>query len=134
MAVQLSTAVRNARLDAIESTIGTSPLLRIRTGTIPANCAAARTGTILTSLSLPSDWMSAASGGSKSLLGTWSGTAAASGTATYFEIMNTSGSVCGLQGSVSVSGGGGDMILDSVTFTSGQAFAVITFTLTDANA
>jgi hypothetical protein len=78
--------------------------------------------------------MSAASGGSKSLLGTWSGTAAASGTATYFEIMNTSGSVCGLQGSVSVSGGGGDMILDSVTFTSGQAFAVITFTLTDANA
>jgi hypothetical protein len=43
MAVQLSTAVRNARLDVIESTIGTSAVLRIRSGSVPANCAAADT-------------------------------------------------------------------------------------------
>jgi len=32
MAIQFSTDVRNARLDAIETEIGTAPILRIRTG------------------------------------------------------------------------------------------------------
>ena len=47
MAVQLSIAVRNARLDTIESTIGTSAILRIRTGAAPADCATADSGTVL---------------------------------------------------------------------------------------
>ena len=37
MALQLSAAVRNARLDAIEATIGTSAVLKIRTGSAPAH-------------------------------------------------------------------------------------------------
>ena len=44
MPVQLSTAVRNARLDAIETAIGASAILRIRSGAVPANCAAADAG------------------------------------------------------------------------------------------
>jgi len=32
MAIQLSVAVRNARLDAFETTVGTAAVLRIRTG------------------------------------------------------------------------------------------------------
>jgi hypothetical protein len=71
MALQFSTAVRNARLDAIESTIGTAPILEIRSGSPPANCAAADTGTLLASMTLPSDWMAAASNGSKVKAGTW---------------------------------------------------------------
>ena len=55
MAIKYSTAVRNAQLDAIETTIGVSPKLRILTGTAPANCAAAQTGTLLAELTLPSD-------------------------------------------------------------------------------
>ena len=47
MAIQLSTTVRNARLDTIESTIGTAPILTIRSGAAPANCAAANSGTVL---------------------------------------------------------------------------------------
>jgi len=47
MAVQLSVTARNARLDAIETAVGTSPILRIRTGAAPANCAAADAGTVL---------------------------------------------------------------------------------------
>jgi hypothetical protein len=88
MTVQHSVAVRNARLDVWESTIGTSPILRIRTGAQPANCAAARTGTILASITLPSDWMAAASGGVKAKSGTWSDSSAdAPGTAGHYEIM-----------------------------------------------
>ena len=46
MTVQLSVAVRNARLDAIETTIAASAVLKIRSGAQPANCAAADTGTV----------------------------------------------------------------------------------------
>ena len=85
MTVQLSTTVRNARLDQIESTIGTSPILRIRTGSAPANCGAADSGTVLAALTLPSDWMAAAASGSKAKSGTWQDTSAdATGTAAHF--------------------------------------------------
>ena len=135
MAIQLSVAVRNARLDVIESTIGTTPILRIRTGAPPANCAASRTGTVLATLTLPSDWMTAASSGAKAMAGTWEDTSAdADGTAAHFEIMDSGGTVCQLQGTVTATGGGGDMTVDNVSFATGQAFSVTSFTLTDGNA
>ena len=130
MAVQLSTAVRNARLDAIETTISTSPTLEIRTGSVPANCAAADGGTVLATLTLPSDWMAAASGGAKALSGTWQDTSAdATGTAAHFRIKQ--GATCHIQGTVGTSGT--DMIVDSVSFTAGQQFTVTAFTLSDGN-
>lgn len=63
MTLQFSTTVRNARLDAIEADAGVSAILRFRSGSVPANCAAADAGTVLATLNLPSDWMAAASGG-----------------------------------------------------------------------
>jgi len=134
MAVQLSIAVRNARLDAIETTIGTSAVLRIRTGAQPATCATADSGTVLATLNLPSDWMSAAASGSKSLLGTWQDlTADNTGTAAHFRLYDSTGATCGLQGSVTATGGGGDMTLDNTSIASGQAVTITSFTLTDAN-
>lgn len=135
MAIQLSVAVRNARLDAIESTISTAPVLRIRTGAPPANCAASRTGTVLATLTLPSDWMAAASSGTKALSGTWEDTSADdTGTAGHFEIMDSGATTCHMQGTVTATGGGGDMTVDNTSFASGQAFSITTFTLTDGNA
>lgn len=135
MAIQLSTTVRNARLDAIETTISTTPVMKIRTGSAPANCAAADTGTVLATLTLPSDWMNAASGGSKTLLGTWQDTSADnSGTAAHFRIYDSGGTTCHVQGTVTATGGGGDMTVDSTSFTASQAFSVTSFTLTDGNA
>lgn len=135
MSIQLSVAVRNARLDAIETTAGTSAILRIRTGAQPANCAATRSGTVVATVNLPSDWMAAASGGAKAMSGTWSDTSAdAEGTAAHFEIMDSAGTTCHLQGSVTATGGGGDMTLDNVVFAAGQSFSVTSFSLTDANA
>lgn len=134
MAVQLSIAVRNARLDAIETTIGTSAVLKIRTGAQPATCAIADSGTVLATLNLPSDWMAAASSGSKTLLGTWQDlTADNTGTAAHFRLYASDGTTCGLQGSVTATGGGGDMTLDNTSIASGQAVSITSFTLTDAN-
>lgn len=135
MAVQLSTTVRDARLDAIESTIGTTPILKIRTGAQPATCATADSGTVLATLTLPSDWMAAASSGSKAKSGTWQDTSAdATGTAAHFRIYDSGGTTCHLQGTVTATGGGGDLTVDNTSFASGQSFTINSFTLTDANA
>lgn len=135
MAVQLSTTVRNARLDAIESTIGTAPILKIRSGSAPATCATADSGTVLATLTLPSDWMAAASSGSKAKSGTWQDTSAdATGTAAHFRIYDSGGTTCHIQGTVTATGGGGDLTVDNTSFASGQSFTINSFTLTDANA
>lgn len=60
MSMQLSTTVRNGMLDAIETIIGTSGVLKVYTGPAPENCAAASSGTVLATVQLPSDWMAAA--------------------------------------------------------------------------
>lgn len=135
MTIQLSVAVRNARLDAIEIVVGTGAIMEIRTGSMPANAAASRTGTVVATLTLPSDWLANASSGSKAKSGTWQDTSAdASGTAGYFTVYASDGTTVGIQGTVTVTGGGGDMTVDSVSFTAGQSFTVTAFALTDGNA
>ncbi len=135
MAVNLSTTVRNARLDAIETAISTAPLLRIYSGTKPTACSDAATGTLLAEMTLPSDWLAAASGGSKAKSGTWSDASAnAAGTAGYYRIYDAAGTNCHAQGTVTATGGGGDMTLDNTSIASGQVVTITSFTLTDGNA
>lgn len=129
MALQFDTTLRNNMLDQIESTTGVSAILKIRTGAPPANCAAADAGTVLATLNLPSDWMNAASGGSKTLLGTWEDTSAdAAGTADHFRIYNSGDTVCYVQGTVGT--GAEDLVVDNDVFAAGQQFTITTFTLT----
>ena len=97
MSRQHSTPLRNDWLSTYESTIGTSPKLRFCTGSPPANCGTAQSGTQLIEMTLPSDWQAAASGGSAAKSGTWSGTVAADGTAGYYRILS-SGGTCHEQG------------------------------------
>lgn len=134
MALQFSTSVRNAMLDSIETTVGTSPVLKIRTGSAPATCATADSGTVVASLTLPSDWMSAASSGSKSMTGTWSDSSAdATGTAAHWRLYASDGTTCHAQGTVTATGGGGDMTVDNTSFASGQAFSVTSFSISAGN-
>lgn len=134
MTLQYSVAVNNARLDAFETAAGTSAKLRIYTGSVPANCAAAATGTLLVDMALPSDWMGAASAGVKAKAGTWSGTGAAAGTAGYFRIVDTAGTTTHAQGTCTITAGGGDMILDNTSIAVSQVVTVNSFTLTTGNA
>lgn len=133
MAVQLGVLTRDARLNAIETYIGVTPKLSLWSGALPANCAAANAGTKLAEITLPSDWMQAASGGAKAIAGgPWQDTSAdASGTAIHFRI-HTSGAVCEMQGTVGLSAS--DMILDNNVLVAGQTVSITAFTLTDGNA
>ena len=134
MTIQLALTVRNGLLDYIETAIGASAVLKIRSGSAPADCAAADAGTVLATLNLPADWMAAAAAGSKAMSGTWQDTSAdAAGTAGHFRLY-TSGATCMLQGTITVTGGGGDMTLDNTVLAAGQEFSVTQFTLNAPNA
>lgn len=135
MAIQHSVAVRNARLDAIETAIGASPIMRIRSGAAPANCGAADSGTILAELTLPADWLAAAASGQKAKSGTWQDLSAnAAGTAGHYRIYDSTGATCHEQGTITATGGGGDMQLDNTVLAVGQQFTVTSYTLTEGNA
>lgn len=128
MALQFSAAVRNAILDQIETTVGVSAILKIRTGAAPATCATADSGTVLATLSLPSDWMAAASAGAKAKTGTWQDSSAdATGTAAHYRLYASDGTTCHSQGTVTATSGGGDMEVDNTSFAAGQSFTVSTF-------
>lgn len=134
MSLQMSTTLRNSRCDSIESTIGTAPLLKIYSGSVSANCAASAPSGLLATLTLPSDWLAAASSGAKAKSGTWSGTASGTGTAASWRIYDSGDTTCHLQGTVTATGGGGDVTLDNTSIASGQAITVATFTITEGNA
>lgn len=134
MALQFSTTLRNNRLDAIETTLGTSAKLYLFSGSAPANCAAADSGTLLATMNLPSDYMAAASSGSKGLSGTWTTTGSTAGTVGHFRIKDNAGTTCHLQGTVTATGGGGDMTLDNTSVAVSQTINITTFTVTDGNA
>jgi len=135
MTVQMSVALRNARLDQIETTIGTSAKIMIYTGSAPANCAASTSGTKLVEWDLASDWASAAASGSKSLSSTpLSAVAVASGTAGYYRVFASDGTTCHMQGTVTATGGGGDLTLDNTSISSSQTVNITSWSITDGNA
>lgn len=135
MTIQLSVAVRNARLDAIETAIGTSAIMRLRSGAPPANCAAADSGTLLATINLASDWAGAASAGTKA----WNNlpvafTGAAAGVIGHYRIYASDGTTCHEQGTVTVTGGGGDLTTDNVNIAVSQNGTITGKSLTDGNA
>ena len=130
MALQFSTAVRNAMLDAIETATGTAAVLKIRTGAAPADCGTADSGTVLATITLASDWAAAASGGTKA----WSGlpvsdlSADNNGTAAHWRLYASDGTTCHAQGTYGTSGT--DIVGDSTNFTAGQEFRITAWTWT----
>jgi len=136
MALQFATLLRNAVLDAIETFGGTAAKIFIYSGTVPANAQASETGTLLAEFDMASDWMAAASSGSKALNNLPLSTTAVAGAptnASHFRLMKSDGTTVVLQGTCTVSGGGGDMILDNLSIATGQTVNITAFTITDGN-
>ena len=125
MAMQFSVSVRNARLDAIETTIGPSARLIIFTSTQPTSCAADDSGILLATLLLPTNYMDAAANGRKSKSsGLWTATSSVTGTAGHFRFKNSAATVTHIQGSISAVGGAGQLWLDSISIVAGQPVTV----------
>lgn len=125
MANTTNSTFRNAILDGVDATFN-SGTLEIRTGAAPGAGNAA-SGTVLATITLPADAFAAASGGTKAKSGTWQDAAAdATGTAAHYRL--TGGSSV-IEGTVTVTGGGGDLELDSTSIVSGGTVTVTSFTL-----
>lgn len=137
----ISSALRNHILNAIgNSQAGISfdsGVLEIRSGAAPGPDAA-DSGTLLASITLPADAFAAASGGSMAKAGTWEDASAdAGGTAAHFRIKQSgdTGGATGstderIEGTVTVTSGGGDIELDSTTISAGQTVTISTFSVT----
>lgn len=133
MAVQFSVAVRNGKLDGGETAIGTSPVLRLRTGAPPANCAAADSGSVLASVTLASDWAAAAANGSKALNNLpIAFTGSASGVIGHYRLYASDGTTCHEQGTVGTSAA--DLIVDNTSLNNGQGGSITGKTQTEGNA
>jgi hypothetical protein len=133
MSLQFSTTYRNALLDQLETTVGTSGKLFIYSGSAPANCGTAASGTLLVEYDMASDWAAAASSGSKALNNLPLSTTAAAGAPTnagYFRLTASDGTTCHMQGTVTATGGGGDLTLDNISIATGQTVNITGFTLT----
>lgn len=131
MALQFSTTYRNALLDQLATISGASEVIKIFSGGAPANCAAADSGTRLVEYDLAVSSWNGASGGTKVLAGlTLTTTGVGAGSAGYFRLYASDGTTCHMQGTVTASGGGGDLTFDNIVIAVGQTINLTGWTLT----
>lgn len=124
MSITRNTTCANAILDGFDALFN-SATLEIRSGAAPG-AGNSPTGTVLATVPLPADALAPASGGTKGKSGTWQDSAAdASGTAGHFRLSNGTSVI---EGTVTATGGGGDMTVDNINFVAGQPFTVTSFT------
>lgn len=141
MATVISTFLRDKIADAVcNAGAGInfdSGTLQIRSGAAPGPNAAV-TGTLLASITLPADAFAAASTGACAKAGTWQDASAdAAGTAAHFRIAQSgdAGGATGttderIEGTVTATGGGGDLELDNVVIAAAQTVTITSFTVT----
>lgn len=132
MALQFSVTDRTAfAAQLVTAYAGGS--IKFFSGAEPANCAAVDPSGPLASGTLPSPALTA-SAGVATKTGSWTLTGSAGGTAACFRIYDSGGTVCRSQGTVTLTGSGGDMTVDNPVIASAQVVTVATFAITFANA
>ena len=130
MALGYVATLRNNQLDEITAQAGASALLRIYDGSRPATGGAATT--LLAELTCNATFAPAASGGTLTLNAIADDTSAnATGTATWFRIVQSDGSTHVMDGDVAASGS--DLNFDSVSFVAGGTVSVTSFVITAGN-
>lgn len=123
MAVTYTTAVKNARLNAVTTAIGTTGVLEIGTTGM---------GTVLATIPLANPAAPAASGGVLSFTMPQSDTSAdATGTAAAARIRTATGGTDIVTG-LTVGTSGSDINLDSTSITAGQTVTINSATITHA--
>ena len=123
MAVTINTSLQNRQVDSWGGDLD-SGFIKIYTGAQPA-ANAAPTGTLLVTIDLDADAYAAASSGSATANGTLSGIAGNTGTAGYAQQVNAAGTRW-QYGSVTATGGGGDVQIDSTSISNGNTVTITT--------
>ena len=129
MATQYSVATRTAQMAQLNTTIGINAQIILYNGTAPANVGTAATGTLLVQFAGNATAFGAAATGVLTASAVAGVNATAAGVAGYYRI-NTSAGVAVTQGTITGTGGGGDMIATNTNIAAGQACTFPSFTIT----
>lgn len=134
MAIRLATAARNAAADGVAAQADSGAAagtIKIYTGAQPATANDAATGTLLCTFTLTDPAFSAAVAGVAALdadpdLTT---TGVAAGAAGWFRVASSTPATV-FDGSVTATGGGGDLTLDNTSIAVDQSVSITTGTIT----
>lgn len=136
MALSFSDALRTARAGAIITACdaGAAAILEIRTGAKPASPDNAATGTLLASITLNDPSFIAGAAGVISIdesPALTDASADATGTAAHFRIKTSAGAGV-VDGTVTATGGGGDLTLNTVSLVASASVTITGGTITEA--
>lgn len=116
MSISVTVAATQSMGTALATAIGASSTIKIYSGSKPATPETTASGTLLMTVSVSGSFTSTS--GVLTAADPASAAPAASGTAGYFRLA-TSGATAILDGTVTATGGGGDMTLGSTTISTG---------------
>jgi hypothetical protein len=127
MAIQYSTTHRTNAMTQLATDVGTSAVIKIWTGTVPATCGTADSGTLLVTFAGNVAQFGTAAAAVLTVSAIVSATAGNTGTAGYFRVYPTAATSTNavMQGTVGV-----DMTLTNTSITSGQTCAFTSMTVT----
>jgi len=130
MTIQYSVTHRTNAMTQLNTDIGASAVIKLFTGTQPATCATADSGTVLVTFAGNSGGFGTVATGVLTASAIANATAAGTGTAGYFRIYPTSATTTNavVQGSCGTSAA--DMILTNTSISSGQTCTVSSITVT----
>lgn len=137
MALKFPDAFRVTRAETITTRAGGGALLRIYDGTRPVDAdTAVGTQVLLAELTCGTPFAPAASteGVVTANAITQDSSANATGTASWFRLVQSNGTTFVMDGSVTATGGGGDLTLTTTSITSGQPVQVTSFVVTEGGA
>lgn len=128
-AISFKTSTGNYYLDQLyDNKFPAGSLLQFRSGA-PAGADNAAGGSLGAEITLPATPWAAASAKSKAKSGTWSVAATGTITIAHYRLKN-SGDTEREEGTVTATGGGGDLTVDNTSLATGQTVTVTTFTRT----
>ena len=132
MALKYSSTARTNRMTQLATDIGANAVIRLYSGTRPANVAGAITGTLIVTLAGNAGGFGTASGGVLTAAAIANAIAVAGGTITHFRIFKSDGTTAVIDGDVDVSGS--DLNLDNNVVTLGQTISIASFAITASGA
>ena len=129
--LKYSNGTRNAQQQGLITYAGTGALIKLYTGTQPANANTALSGnTLLVTLTIAGSF-GTDSNGTLTFSTVSNGTAVASGTATFFRIYKSDGTTVVMDGSVGTSSA--DLVLNTTTVATNDTVAISSGTIVRGN-
>lgn len=132
MAIRLADAARDDATDAVVDLIDAGAgagTIKVYTGSQPADADDAATGTLLVTITCADPAFGASSSGTATASAIADATPVANGTAGWFRVEDSNGANV-FDGSVTATGGGGDMELNTTAITTSEDVSVTSFTYT----